>query len=120
MVVLGSQDLMSNYAVKKLNEWFPKYSKYVSFMGLMIGDNKTADTYQQEKGVPFDIYSIQSGTNQQKLDEFINKSGKNYGCAGSTVYTGTVVVLDSERYMLFKLEKEQLEELPGKLDELGY
>ena len=55
-----------------------------------------------------------------KLDEFITKSGKSYGCAGSSVYTGTLVAIDSQRYMLFKLEKEHLDELPAKLDDLGY
>jgi hypothetical protein len=120
MVVLGPQDLTSNYTVKKLNEWFPKYSKFVSFVGLMIGSAETAEAFKQEKAVPFDIYSIQSSTDRQKLDEFITKSGKDYGCAGSTVYTGTIVALNSERYMLFKLEKEQLEELPAKLADLGY
>jgi len=119
LVVLGSKDLMSQYAAKKLTEWYPDYSDDVAFVGLMIQGKSSADKFQADKEIPFDLYSIRSGKDRTAINSFIEKSGRGYGCAGSAVYTGTVIVLDSERYMLFKLEKEQLEELPDRFEDLG-
>jgi hypothetical protein len=119
LVVLGSKDMMSQFAAGKLTEWYPDYSDDVAFVGLLIQGKGAADKFQSDKELPFDVFSIRSGTDRQAVNDFITKSGKEYGCAGSAVYTGTVIVLDAERKMLFKLEKEQIEELPSRFEELG-
>jgi hypothetical protein len=77
------------------------------------------EQFKSEQQIPFPVYGIRDATDPYAVNELIEKVGTSHGTRAA-VYGGTIVVVNKKHKVLFKLEKDEIKQLPDKLAGLGY
>jgi hypothetical protein len=110
---------ISQFSVGLVKEQYPAYSANVAFAGLFFGNQAAAEQFKSEQQIPFPVYGIRDATDPYAVNELIEKVGTSHGTRAA-VYGGTIVVVNKKHKVLFKLEKDEIKQLPDKLAGLGY
>lgn len=119
MVFLLPNCPISKFSMDLVNQHYPQYSANIAFAGLFFGNQATADKFKTAQQIPFPIYGIRDATDPYAVNELIETVGTSHGTRAA-VYGGTIVVVNEDRKVLFKLEKDEVRQLPEKLADLGY
>ena len=91
----------------------------IAFAGLLFGNQSMADTFKSDEQLTFPVYGIRDAIDPYAVNELIETVGTSHGTRAA-VYGGTLVMVNSDRKVLFKLEKDEVKQLPDKLADLGY
>jgi len=119
MVFLLPNCPISKFSLDLIKQHYPKYSASLAFAGLLFGDQASADQYKSAEQIPFPVYGIRDAVDPYAVNELIEAVGTSHGTRAA-VYGGTIVVVNEDRKVLFKLEKDEVRQLPEKLADLGY
>ena len=95
------------------------YSHRIAFAGLFFGSRKQAQKFSAQQNLPLPLFSMKDSPDPLAINELYEEIGFSKGTR-KAIYGGTVLLVDPERYVLFKLEKEEIRELPERLADLGY
>ena len=110
---------ISKFSLDLVKQHHSSYSANVAFVGLFFGDQNTAEQFKSAQTIPFPVYGLRDATDPYAVNELIDTIGTSHGTR-SAVYGGTIVVVNTDRKVLFKLEKDDVRQLPDKLADLGY
>lgn len=119
MVFLLPNCPISKFSLGLINQHYPKYSANIAFAGLFFGNQATAEQFKSAQQVPFPVYGIRDAVDPYAVNELIEAVGTSHGTRAA-VYGGTIVTINEDRKVLFKLEKDEVRQLPEKLADLGY
>lgn len=110
---------ISKFSLDLVKQHYPSYSANVAFVGLFFGNQPTADKFKSDQQMPFPVYGIRDAVDPYAVNELIETVGTSHGTRAA-VYGGTLVMVNTDRKVLFKLEKDEVKQLPDKLADLGY
>lgn len=110
---------VSKFSLGLVQEHYPNYSANVAFAGLYFGNQSAAESFKSDQQLPFPVYGIRDAVDPLAINELISTVGTSHGTRDA-VFGGTIVVVNEDRKVLFKLEKEEVRQLPEKLADLGY
>jgi hypothetical protein len=119
MVFLLPNCPISKFSMGLVNQHHPQYSANIAFVGMFFGDQATADQFKSTEQLPYPVYGIRDAVDPYAVNELIETIGTSHGTRAA-VYGGTIVVINEDRKVLFKLEKDEVRQLPEKLADLGY
>jgi len=119
MIFLLPKCPISNFSLDLVNQHHPQYSEYIAFAGLFFGNQSAADKFKSDQQLPFPVYGLREAVDPYAVNELIDIVGTSHGTR-SAVFGGTLVMVDTDRKVLFKLEKDEVRQLPEKLADLGY
>jgi len=119
MIFLLPNCPISKFSLGLVNQYYPNYSASIAFAGLFFGNQSTADRFKSDQQLPFPVYGIRDAVDPYAVNELIETVGTSHGTRAA-VYGGTIVVVNEDRKVLFKLEKDDVKQLPEKLADLGY
>ena len=119
MIFLLPKCPISKFSLDLVNQQYPQYSANMAFAGLFFGNQPAADSFKSDQQLPFPVYGLRDAVDPYAVNELIDTVGTSHGTR-SAVYGGTIVVVDNDRKILFKLEKDDVRQLPEKLADLGY
>jgi peroxiredoxin len=108
---------ISKFATETISEQFDRISGSVAVVGLFFGNQSGADKFQQENSIPYPLFGLRDAPDPMAVNELIEKVGFSSGTR-SAVYGGTILLVDRNRELIFKLEKEELRELSKRIDKL--
>lgn len=118
VVFIMPNDQISRFAVDSIKSAYAKASSRISFMGLYYGTTADATRAREQMGAPFPFYATKDAKNPFALQELFKKAGAST-FIGASMYGGTTLLLDADNKLVFKLEKEDVQKLPEKLDRLA-
>lgn len=119
MIFLLPNCPISKFSLGLINRYYPKYSANIAFAGLFFGNQATAEQFKSTEQIPFPVYGIRDAVDPYAVNELIEAVGTSHGTRAA-VYGGTIVAVNEDRKVLFKLEKDEVRQLPEKLADLGY
>ena len=119
MIFLLPNCPISKFSLGLVTQHYPNYSASVAFAGLFFGNQAAADQFKSAQQLPFQVYGIRDAVDPYAVNELIETVGTSRGTRAA-VYGGTIVVVNEDRKVLFKLEKDEVRQLPEKLTDLGY
>lgn len=119
IVVLIARDPLSKFSAGIINEIYPDRSDVLSFVGIAFGDNKTASKLQEDLNIPFPCYGIRDSKDPTVWNKFLEKVGFSHGMANA-IYGGTMILVDADNKVLFKLEQDEVKQLDQKLSDEGF
>lgn len=108
---------ISKFSLGVVQEQYDKWSTKAAFVGLYFGTKEEAAQFQQDQELPFDVYGLRSATDPFAVNQLIEAAGSSEGMR-AVVYGGTVVVIDRDRSVVLRLEKEDVKKLPEELADL--
>jgi len=117
MVFMLSGCSISKYSVGMVNEAYDKWSPQMAFAGLFLGSNGAAEKYADNEGLDFPVYGLREIADPFSVNELIKAVGTPHGLSNG-IYGGTVVVFDRDGDVVLNLARDQLRELPDKLQDL--
>jgi peroxiredoxin len=119
LVFLLPQCPISKFSLNLVKQHYPSYSANVAFVGLLFGKQDQAEKFKSDQLIPFPVYGLRDTTDPYAVNKLIDTVGTSQGTR-SAVYGGTIVVVNTDHKVLFKLEKDEIRQLPDKLADLGY
>ncbi len=119
IVILIAKDPLSKFSAGILNEIYPGKSDILSFVGLVFGDNRAAGDLQAALNIPFPCYGIRDSRDPTLWNKFLEKVGFAHGMKNA-IYGGTIVLVDGNNKVLFKLEQDEVKQLSEKLSDEGF
>ena len=119
LVFLLQKCPISKFSLDLVKQHHPSYSANVAFVGLFFGKQNAAEQFKSDQMIPFPVYGLRDAADPYAINELIETIGTSHGTRAA-VYGGTIVVVNTDRKVLFKLEKDEVRQLPDKLTDLGY
>ena len=119
LVFLMAKCPISKFSLELVEQHLPDYSDVVAVVGLYFGSQKTAEQFQADQAIPFPVYGLRDATDPYAINELIEVVGGSHGMR-TAIFGGTIIAVNSERKVVFKLEKDEVRQLPDKLADLGY
>jgi hypothetical protein len=119
MIFLLPKCPISKFSLDLIVQHYPKYSANIAFVGLFVGNQAAAESFESDQQLPFPVYGLRDAVDPYAVNELIGTVGTSRGTSAA-VYGGTIVVVDNDRKVLFKLERDEIKQLPDKLADLGY
>ncbi|MBW1806657.1 MAG: hypothetical protein JRJ19_04370 [Deltaproteobacteria bacterium] len=110
---------ISKYSVTIVTQLVARYRHKIAFTGLYFGSRADARKYRDAHKIPFPVYGIKGAPDPLAINELYEEIGDNKGTR-KVIYGGTIVFIDQDRYVLFKLSKDEIRELPERLADLGF
>jgi peroxiredoxin len=110
---------ISRASLAQVSQLLRIYSDRIAFAGLFFGSRQQAREFQARQSLAFPLFSLKDAPDPFAVNELYEEIGFSKGTR-KAIYGGTVLLVDPERYVLFKLEKEEIRELPERLADLGY
>jgi hypothetical protein len=110
---------ISKYAATTVSQLVARYRHKIAFTGLYFGNQADASKYRGLHKIPFPVYGIKGAPDPLAINELYEEIGDNKG-SRKVIYGGTIVFIDQDRYVLFKLVKDEIRELPERLADLGF
>jgi hypothetical protein len=110
---------LSKFSLGLVQEHYPNYSANVAFAGLFLNTQAAAEKFESDQQIPFPVYGMRDAVDPLAMNELFEIVGFSRG-SGAAVWGGTIVVVNTDREVLFTLEKDDIRQLPEKLAELGY
>ncbi len=117
VVFMMPNDPISRFVIASIKTSYEKASKRVAFVGLYYGSSAEAAKAGEDLGVPFPMYGLKDSKDPFALQELFKKAGAST-LIGASMYGGTTILLDDQNKIVFKLEKEEVQTLPEKLQKL--
>ncbi len=117
LIVFFMVDPISKFALDAAVEAYPAKSRETAFVGLFFGSAAEAEAKRTEMAIPFPVYGARSSKDPFALEAFFKKAGTSR-LVGAAMYGGTTLLLDDKNRIVFKLEQEDVKNLPGKLARL--
>ena len=115
MVILLPNCPVSKYSAGLLTEQMNKTSLDVAFAGLVYGDRAGAAKLQRDWGLTFPCFGLKDAPDPLAFNALIEEVGTRRRVTG-----GTILLLDSENKLLFKLENDEIKELADRLADAGF
>jgi len=106
---------LSKFTAGQMTELRSKIPQEVVFAGLVLGAKDQAAKLQQEWGLPFACYGLKDTPDPLALNELFEVVGTRNRVTG-----GTVLLIDAENKLQFKLEMDEVRELGDRLADAGY
>ena len=110
---------LSKFTAELMTEQLENTSEAVVFAGLVFGNKDQAAELQQDWGLPFGCYGLRGAPDPLAVNELIDAVGFSHG-SRKAVTGGTILLIDAENKLLFKLEKDEVRDLATKLADAGY
>lgn len=110
---------ISKFSLDLVKQHYPNYSANIAFAGLFFGNQSAAEGFKSSQEILFPVYGLRDAVDPYAVNELIDTIGTSHGTR-SAVYGGTLVAVNTDRKVLFKLEKDEVRQLPDKLADLGY
>jgi hypothetical protein len=114
LVVVVPGDTMSRFAMTAAKEQYAAKSGFLAFAGLYVGKQADAERFRVEMDLPFPVYGLNDSPDPFSVQDFVKKIGIS-SFVSSGVYGGTTVLLNDQRVVLFRLEKDGVRTLRDKL-----
>ena len=108
---------MSRFAVDTLKEAYPLHAERMAFVGLFFGTQSDAERLGADLKIPFPVYGLKDSKDPFKVQELMTRIGTSDWLVNG-IYGGTTIVLNDQNRVVFKLEKEEVRQLPKKLEAL--
>lgn len=118
IVILIAKDPLSKFSAGILNEIYPEKSNFLSFVGVVFGDNRAASELKGALDIPFPCYGIRDSKDPTLWNKFLEKVGFAHGMTNA-IYGGTMIMVDADNRVLFKLEQDEVKQLSEKLSDEG-
>ena len=119
LIFLLPQCPISKFSLGLVKQHYSSYSANVAFVGLLFGDQNAAEQFKSDQQILFPVYGLRDAVDPYAVNELIETVGTSHGTRAA-VYGGTIVMVNTDRKVLFKLEKDDVRQLPDKLADLGY
>jgi hypothetical protein len=97
---------ISKFSLGLVKQHHPSYSANVAFVGLLFGNQTAAEKFKSDQGIPFPVYGIRDAIDPYAVNELIDTVGTSHGTR-SAVYGGTIVVVNTDRKVLFKQKRRR-------------
>ena len=108
---------ISKFSMGLVQEQYQKWSPQVSFAGVMLSSQQSADQFAEKEELDFPVYGLRDATDPFAINEIIGAIGSSGGTR-ATVYGGTIVVVDEDRKVVLNLSRDELRGLPDELASL--
>lgn len=119
LVFMMPNDPMSKFSAGLVSEQMQTTSQSVAFAGLVFSNKDSAAKLQQDWGLAFPCFGLRDAPDPLAVNALIEAVGSSHGLRDA-LYGGTLLLVDADEKLIFKLEQEGIKELPDRMADAGF